>query len=339
MKSLFIYHWLFRLVSPIFSGIAVYALILLSYGDLETSFESIQTPELYLCIGLTFILQELIIFQLRHLDQDLFANIQPIKLLLTLGRILALGLVAITIGVYLYYHFVLAYLPAQEELILFNTIYGILIILYSTVYLSHGIIDSMAGYRINSQLDIKKASEEDFNRFVQDLNPSLLTTSLESIIVNLHHDEDKSDHIVSLLSQVYRYLINGRNKQLITIREELNAADKFVELYNQLPYRNASLETQAIDGHIIPGTLIYLIEEIIKCAIPSDANTLQVKIQEENGFIYIRYQSNEKLNTSQCEEQLEKLKSQYRVYSERTLNIYNQDRQRTISIPVLIINE
>lgn len=338
MKSLFIYHWLFRILSPIFSGIAIYALILLTYGDLDSLFESAQTPELYLCIGLALIVQELTIFLLRRINKQLFIDFNPAKIAMASGRVLLLGLIATSFGLSFYYQFFLGYLPAQEEIILFNTLYAILLILYITTYLSNGILDTMAQNRINGQQAIKRASEEDFNRFIKDINPALLTSSLEAVISHLHLNEDKADEITILLSKVYRYLITQRKNQLVNISQEVDASLDLIALYNSLPHRKAELSTNISDGHIIPGTLISILEDILKCVIPSTEISLLIEILEEEGFIYISYETFDKLDSKVCEHELQELKNQYSRYTDRTINISSLQGRRRISIPKLIVS-
>ena len=59
MKKLFVHHPLFRLLSPLFSGFIVYLLILLINNNVEQLQEQFLGEELYVCIGLSFIIQEL----------------------------------------------------------------------------------------------------------------------------------------------------------------------------------------------------------------------------------------------------------------------------------------
>jgi len=59
MKKLFIHHPLFRLLSPLFSGLVVYILLLLINNDIDQLYEEFLTQELYVCIALTFLIQEL----------------------------------------------------------------------------------------------------------------------------------------------------------------------------------------------------------------------------------------------------------------------------------------
>ena len=58
MRKLFIHHPLFRLLSPIFSGVVVYLLILLLNNNVEQLQEQFFGEELYICIGLSYLIQE-----------------------------------------------------------------------------------------------------------------------------------------------------------------------------------------------------------------------------------------------------------------------------------------
>ena len=134
----------------------------MTYGDFDNLYESSNSKELYLCIGLSFIVQELTIFLFRRLSKSLFEDIHATKVIVSASSVLILGLIATSFGLSFYYQFFLGYLPAQEELVLFNCIYALLLILYIIIYLSHGILSSMAENRINTQIKIKQESKENY---------------------------------------------------------------------------------------------------------------------------------------------------------------------------------
>ena len=58
MKKLFIHKPLFRLLSPVFNGVVVYLLILLVNNNVAQVQEEFLSEELYVCIGLSYIVQE-----------------------------------------------------------------------------------------------------------------------------------------------------------------------------------------------------------------------------------------------------------------------------------------
>ncbi|MEO1629027.1 MAG: histidine kinase, partial [Bacteroidota bacterium] len=59
MKTLFVHHPLFRLLGPTFSGVIVYVLILLINNNVDQLQEEFLGQELYVCIGLSYLIQEL----------------------------------------------------------------------------------------------------------------------------------------------------------------------------------------------------------------------------------------------------------------------------------------
>ena len=58
MNKLFIHNPLFRIISPLCSGILIYLLILLINNNVSQLKETFLGQELYVCIGLTYLIQE-----------------------------------------------------------------------------------------------------------------------------------------------------------------------------------------------------------------------------------------------------------------------------------------
>lgn len=130
MKRLFIHHPLFRLLSPLFSGTVVYLLILLINNNVEQLQEQFLGQELYVCIGLSFLIQEfarllLLIFN-RFLKNMRFLP----GLLLQVFLSLLLCVVLVTAAIHLYYKYALGFTPNSEELWLFNSIFCSVTLIY-----------------------------------------------------------------------------------------------------------------------------------------------------------------------------------------------------------------
>ena len=137
MKKLFVHHPLFRLLSPFFSGTLVYLLLLLINNNISQLQESFLGQELYVCIGLAFLIQEfsrfsLVFFKNLNIGKSFLLKI-AVQLMLTVGVVLIL----VSSSIYAYFKWVLFYTPNSTELYVFNALFGLIAILYITLYLSH----------------------------------------------------------------------------------------------------------------------------------------------------------------------------------------------------------
>ena len=337
MKKLFIHQPLFRLLSPIFTGIIIYLLILMVNNNVQQLQELFLGEELYVCIVLAYIIQE---FSRGLL---LFFSKQPQRVSVLLGMmfqvvlslVLCVGLV--TISIILYYKIALGFNPNSEELWLFNSIFSLIVIIYIFLFTSHQYLYKVNTKKLENEILIKQNVQKSFTQFENEINPSLLLESFESLIVLIRHDKDKADDFIDSLSTIYRHVLASKSKQLISIQEELDALQNLENLFNQLPYRNVQIEKFIkSDFLVVPGSLLMIIEEIIRSTILSESLKLVIEIKDVNDELYIQYRSNDRISTGFNEDNLSEIIRAYSIYSKERITIINEDEnKRVLTLPKL----
>ncbi len=184
---------------------------------------------------------------------------------------------------------------------------------------------------------LKDQSAANFIKLTRGINPDLLFESLESLITHVQdNDADEADNMIDDLSMVYRYTLSKNSKEIISIQEELRALSSLAQLINRLPYRKTKIVNNLSgSGYIIPGSLLHLIEIIIKKTIVSQHKTLTITITNEEKNISVSYIPHDKLNNTLSIEDLQDINLTYSMYSEQQVQIKEQDEQRSILLPLL----
>ena len=130
--------------------------------------------------------------------------------------------------------------------------------------------------------------------------------------------------------------LNGY-KQLISIDEELEALQNLEDLFNHLPYRNVQVE-KFINSEflVVPGSLLMIIEEVIRSTILSDSLKLVIEIRDVNDELYIQYRSNDRISKGFNEDNLSEIIRAYSIYSEERIMITHEDEnKRVLTLPKL----
>ena len=173
---------------------------------------------------------------------------------------------------------------------MFLSVYGVLSIIYLILYYGHNML-----YRINSSLveeeeEIKDGLQYEFLSYTRDINPELLFEGLENTIVALRNKEvELVDEMVDHLSFLYRYILARRDKELVSIKAELEAIDHLIKLNNHFPYRHVQLETSIKNEFlIIPSSMISIIDHFIRCCIPAKHPATHLSIMEMEDEIQIK---------------------------------------------------
>ncbi len=336
MKKLFIHKPLFRLLSPVFSGVVVYLLILLVNNNVAQVQQEFIGQELYVCIGLSYIVQEFLRFLLVQLKR--FSNIfsTPIFVLLQVLITITLCVLIVSLFMTIYYKKVLGFSPNFEELLLFNSIFSVVSIIYILLFISHEYLHKINTNKLKEEQQFLQHIEEDFQEFKQGINPSLLFESLENLLVLIQNNTHVADDFIDHLATIYRYILSSKEKQLVTFNDELETTNELVKLFNYLPYRNIKISNEIKnDFLVVPRSLLFIIEQIIRTTIISSSLELKIVLKEiEDNFILI-YEVNDKITTPFTLQKIKEIERVYAIYSNLNIQVVTNDLKRTITIPKL----
>ena len=338
MNTFFIHSAVFRFLSPFFSGIVAYSLLLMINNRLGELQEQFLGEELYVCIGLSFIVHEFSRFLLW-----LFASMPRFfgALIMLFVHLTIAGLftaVMLILLITLYYEHILGFTPLREELQTFVSIYCSIPVAYVFLDLSHQYLHKINTQQLNNELLIKENIEEDFRQFKREINPNLLFESFEVLLLLIKENQDLVDGFIDHLASIYRYILTSKKKQLVAINEELEIVDEFIQLYNYLPYRKINLSVNSdLDFLIVPGTIVYIVEQIIKTTIVSNRVNLDIVIETRGDAFRIRYVKEEKITDRFTLKNIEDIDKAYRIYSSGFITLFEEDNQNIITIPTLNI--
>lgn len=337
MKRLFIHHPLFRLLSPVFSGVVVYLLIILFSNDVGQLQEQFLGEDLYVCIGLSYVIQEvsrllIVLFKKLPIYKS---NITTILLQVLFSIALTIGLVTISIS--LYYKHVVGFSVTGDDLFMFNSVFSVISIIYILLYLSHLYLYKMNSDKLKLEEQIKQHIEEDFHEFKRGINPELLFESFEALLVLVKNNQDKADDFIDYLATIYRYLLSSKEKQLVSITEELKVLLDFEKLMNSLPYRSLQIVNNTVSEFlVVPGSLLSVIEKIVKETIVSKEIHLVISLSESENHIILNYQYQDKIQTRFGMDQLDEIIRLYKIYSGLEIELKETDTERTLCIPKLL---
>ena len=337
MNRLFIHHPLFRLFSPIFSGIVVYLLILLLNNDVEQLQEQFLGNELYFCIGLSFVIQEfsrLLLWVFGKLPDSLSSFI---KLIIQIIGSMSLCIILVTVSIHLYYKNILGFTPSSGELWMFNSIFCAITIIYVLLHISHHYLYKVNTKRLENEYLMKQMVEDDFLQFKNGINPTLLFECFEAMIVLMRQGSDKVDNLIDHMALVYRYILSKKSKQLVLINEELHVVDELAQLFNYLPFRNVMLNNQVKSSFlVVPGSLLSLVESIIRSTINNSEKPLSIHLDEDENYLIFNYLINDKIVSGFRKEALSDIDYRYSIYSKDNVLIEESQSNRSIKIPKLL---
>jgi sensor histidine kinase YesM len=187
----------------------------------------------------------------------------------------------------------------------------------------------------------KESMAATYESLKNQVNPHFLFNSLNALTNLVYEDQDKAANFIKQLSEVYRYVLDTRDKEVVPLQEEL----KFLKSYTylqQIRFGNKlsiDLSLNGLNTMVAPLALQMLIENAVKHNEVSEENPLHVKVYEENGFLVVENNLQKKslLGESTSGVGLENINKRYQFLSNKKVSIEQSANKYIVKLPVIPI--
>lgn len=172
------------------------------------------------------------------------------------------------------------------------------------------------------------------------INPHFLFNNLSVLTLLVQKDQDKAVEFINELSKVYRYVLDNKNSELVTLEEELKFLEHYIYLL-RIRFDNGISFTLNIDetletAYLLPMCIQMLVENTIQHNEVSVENPLQVSIYTHNRSLVV--ENNIKLrsgNTVGTNTGLENIRSRYSYFTDEEVEIWNNGAIFKVVLPLL----
>lgn len=175
------------------------------------------------------------------------------------------------------------------------------------------------------------------------VNPHFLFNSLNALTNLVYEDQDKAARFIKQLSEVYRYVLDTRDKEVVALEDEMKFLESYLFLQKIRFGENLLVEINlsAKDKLVAPLALQLLVENAIKHNIASSENPLSIKIAESDGYIVVE---NSLQRKSMPEENspgigLENIKSRYKFLSDQPVVVDESKEKFVVKLPLIESDE
>ena len=349
MKKNLLDQPLFRIIVPPIYGLMMYFLILLLNNSLAQITETVFTQELLLCVVLAFLTSEPLRFTITQFEKKVGHELRRTGHITLLFFTSFLITAAIIFGV-VYYYFSeiesISYFEIyQSNLIKLVSIYSISGLLYTLFYLSIYFLSIKNETEIKRE-DLKRQNlEHQLEIFNNEINPSLLFQSLETLISLVDHNTDLAEDFVDRLSMVYRYILDNRKKELVSAKAEIEATQNLFLLFKERYPDQISLSVDKwkAEGQklLVPNSLPMLLDCVVNSTIISAYQPLHIKISvDEEGYLVMQYPENDKLSLDKTIKKRHKnLHEAFAFFTDKPVIQIKAYGDAFIKLPLLEFNE
>ncbi|MEK6616545.1 MAG: histidine kinase [Bacteroidota bacterium] len=197
----------------------------------------------------------------------------------------------------------------------------------------------------DSLLDVEKYKNESLQANLQNLknqiNPHFLFNNFSVLSSLVYQNQDKAVEFINQLSKVYRYLLDNRNHELISLETELDFVHSYTYLLKIRFDKNIHFDFQIEDitkSYLLPPmALQILIENAIKHNEVSSENPLTVLIISHTDYILVsnNLQLRKTMEPS-SKTGLKNIQERYKYFTEKQVEIYQKENTFEVKIPLIL---
>lgn len=194
--------------------------------------------------------------------------------------------------------------------------------------------------KVKEQKVIAGTANARFDALKNQLDPHFLFNSLNVLTSLIEENPVNAQKFTTSLSKVYRYVLEQKNKDLVTVDEELDFARTYMSLL-KMRFEDSIIfdipdKASNPDSKVVPLSLQLLLENAVKHNMVTSSKPLHIKIYEEMGMLYVE-------NNLQARQIVKKssgvglsnIQQRYELLTSKKVNIYQNADRFAVAIPML----
>lgn len=194
--------------------------------------------------------------------------------------------------------------------------------------------------KVIQQKIIAGTANAKFESLKNQIDPHFLFNSLNVLSSLIEENPDNAQRFTTSLSKIYRYVLEQKDKELVSVEDELSFAKTYMNLL-KMRFENSlfyELPTQIInpDAKVVPLSLQLLLENTVKHNVVSEQKPLHIRIFVDGDYLAIQndLQKKEVLQDRQGVG-LQNIVNRYGIITDRKVKIEQDEKNFTVRIPIL----
>ena len=201
--------------------------------------------------------------------------------------------------------------------------------------------------KVKEQKIIAGTASAKFESLKNQIDPHFLFNSLNVLSSLIEENPENAQRFTSSLSKIYRYVLEQKDKELVSVEEELAFAKTYMNLlkmrfenslFYELPTQEDWIASSLAmtEAKVVPLSLQLLLENTVKHNVVSEQRPLHIRIFMEGDYLAIQndYQKKEVLQERKGVG-LQNIINRYGIITNRKVLIEQNEKTFTVKIPIL----
>jgi two-component system, LytTR family, sensor kinase len=194
--------------------------------------------------------------------------------------------------------------------------------------------------KVSESQFVAKTETAKYEVLKSQLDPHFLFNSLNVLTSLISENPALAEKFTTKLSKVYRYVLEQKNKDLITLEEELNFARIYMELL-KMRFEDGIVfnipENMSVNNYkIVPLSLQLLLENAIKHNVITSDKPLHINMVVKEGYLIIENNLNEKSTLDKgTKVGLTNIVDRYNLITRKAVEITKNKSNFIVKLPLL----
>lgn len=222
----------------------------------------------------------------------------------------------------------------------YNFVAILLLLIYVILDLGYELLDKWRKSEAEKEKFARLHAQAQLENLKAQVNPHFLFNSLNTLSSLITEDQNRAKQFVRQLSIVYRYILEHRESQVVSLDREKALFDSYIYLCKMRFEENFVVEEQWPDAmnefNIPPMTLQILVENAIKHNVISKQKPLTLSVHTEGNKLIVS-------NTFQPKKQLEagtgfglkNINERYAQLTNRRVNVQQLESTFSVELPLI----
>jgi LytS/YehU family sensor histidine kinase len=171
------------------------------------------------------------------------------------------------------------------------------------------------------------------------INPHFLFNSFNVLSDLVYADQAMAVKFINQLSELFRYVLDSRDKELVPLQDELDFMQSYIYLLKTRfeEKLDLSIDLKAEAGElIVPMTMQLLVENAVKHNEISEAFPLKVNISRNNDYLVVENTLKiKKVGEDSKNTGLKNIIQQFSYFTDNPIEVTDADGKFTVRVPVL----
>lgn len=194
---------------------------------------------------------------------------------------------------------------------------------------------------IVEQKIIAKSANAQFESLKNQLDPHFLFNSLNVLDALIEENPTQAQKFTNDMSKIYRYVLDQKDKELVSIQEEIDFAKTYAELlktrFEDSVIFEFDITENSLQHYVVPLSLQLLLENAIKHNYATSKKPLKISINSNDDFLIVKNNLQQREMVKDREGiGLSNIVQRYALLTNRNLFIEKSEEIFVVKIPKLL---